>query len=126
MVLIVGVFSGTLQLGGAQTWSDPVRFESAGGIEFRWRDFFTRTDTVSHFFEWEFMNDTDSSATFEYVITGDNGEERIGRITLKPRRKKLSGWYFSGDKIVDVALAKVAFESISNNSGLGSGANKRK
>jgi len=110
----------------AQTWSDPIRFEAAGGIELRWRDFFIRSDTVAHFFEWEFVNATDSTATFEYLIRSDRKEERIGRIALKPRKKKLGGWYFTGEKIVDVTLGKVSFGNLSNEAGLGSGATKRK
>jgi len=126
IVFAIAAFSKPSARGLAQTWSDTIRFEATRGIEFRWRDFFIRSDTVAHFFEWEFVNTTDSSATFEYLIKSDWEEERVGRITLKPRKKKLAGWYLTGNKIVGVALRKVIFGNESNEAALGSGATKRK
>src|SRR5712664_441683 len=69
MIFVIVLVSELSERALAQTWSDPIRFDSAEGIEFRWRDFFIRSDTVAHFIEWEFANMTDSSATIEYAIT---------------------------------------------------------
>jgi len=110
----------------AQTWSDPIRFEAAGGIELRWRDFFLRSDTVAHFVEWEFANKTDSSATFEYKITSNKGEARIGRVVLGPQKRKLGGWYFTGESITDVSLRNVISGNSAAKTSLGTIAIKRK
>src|SRR6266446_213867 len=91
----------------AQAWSEPRRFDSLAGIEFRSRNSPTDTATVGHFMEWAFSNNTNSPVGLEYVITSNRGETREGWIYLKARQNKLSGWYFDGDKILDVIIDTV-------------------
>jgi len=109
--LIVSVILGLPCNVHSEAWTEARRFESAEGIEFRSRNSSVDTSTGAHFIEWAFSNNTNSQVGFAYVIRSNRGEARPGWISMKPHQKKLSGWYFEGDKIIDVVIENVGFQS---------------
>jgi hypothetical protein len=83
--------------------------ENTPGLTIQWRLYGLDTKSHKNAFEWVFQNQTDSTVTFDYSISTNKDEKRLGKITLGPRKRRFSGWPFEGDQIVDVKVGSVTF-----------------
>jgi hypothetical protein len=98
--------------GAAQVWSSPITSPNVPGIRFEWRRLTNWEMRNLTLIEWRFTNVSDSVITCVYRVRSDSGEERIGKIILKPHTQNLSGWYFTGDKIERLELTEVTFQAL--------------
>jgi hypothetical protein len=92
-----------------QAWSQPFRPPDVAGVQVQWRVYGVDTRTNRNVFEWVFSSVADTAVAFNYRIETDRGEVRIGRISVKPRGRQLSGWLFQGDSLVRIEVGRRGF-----------------
>ncbi len=92
-----------------QDWDAGGSFSPVPGVQFQWRKLDSFRAGKQAFFEWKFVNQSDSVISCLYRVRTDSGEERLGKIVLGPHTQKLSGWYFSGDAIERLECTDVTY-----------------
>ena len=105
-MLIILSFS---ELSG-QGWKNTTESFSVPGVTFQWRRFGRLMTDDRAFVEWRFVNTSDSIISFTYRILSDSGDERPGKVSLRPHALRLSGWYFAGDKIQRLELTDLTYQ----------------
>ena len=95
----------------AQGWETARSFSPVRGLNFQWRRFENLKAGNQAFIEWMFTNSSDSIVSSLYRVLSDSGEERVGKIILNPHAQRLSGWYFTGDRIERLESTGVTYRS---------------
>ena len=88
----------------AQKWSPPIKIDKLSCIQFQWRLVGYETSLRQNKIEWAFVNQSDSTIIFSYMIVGEPEEKVFGRAKLTPYKEKFLGWTFTGKKIVTVQI----------------------
>lgn len=92
---------------GQDGWLTATRLDSGEEISFRWRVIGWDGTQKKNQVEWRFANEAGRSVSFSYRIRMAGGEDRIGRMSLRPGQAKHAGWLFTGSSVADVEVIDV-------------------
>ena len=95
-------------------WSKPIDLFKTSQMQFQWRLIGYDTKAKRNNIEFSFNNSSDSTVLFSYLIITDQNERLIGRVFVQPHQKKLAGWPFKGNSIVNTLVENVQFLNLQN------------